>query len=506
MTEFSELLLSPTLHQNLARNGFVTPTPVQAQSIPPALTGADVVATAQTGTGKTLAFLLPIMNSLLNGNAPQASPTDDRQASKQIRALVLSPTRELAIQIAEAFSKLAAGTGLRAAVVVGGLSEQTQLNAIKRGVQMVIATPGRLDDFLNRRLVNLSAVQTLVLDEADRMLDMGFLPAIEKILALLPANRQSLFFSATMEKTVERLIARHSKSPVRIAVGGGSDTRTPEQVDLHVYEVDNHLKVGLLKHLLGQETGSFLVFARTKHATDRLAKRLTGSGMRAVAMHGDRTQNQRNQALAGFRDGRYRVLVATDVAARGIHVDSVAHVVNFDLPQAPQDFIHRVGRTGRAGQRGSASTFSLRSERGEIRRIERECKVRLQRQELSAAVMTELVSLASAESETSHEAENDEPRRFQPSYRSAQGRSEQMRSEQPRPEQRGRFERNSRAEYGRPEDGNRSEPSQSDPRTSPLVKREFSSEKRKVGGFKPTGGFKRAPQRRSGPRFAAAKA
>ncbi len=501
MTEFSELTLSPALHQNLARNGFVTPTPVQAQAIPPALTGADVVATAQTGTGKTLAFLLPIMNSLLNSSAPAATASnEDRSASKQIRALVLSPTRELAIQIAETFGKLAVGTGLRAAVVVGGLSEQTQLNAIRRGVQMVIATPGRLDDFLNRRLVNLANVQTLVLDEADRMLDMGFLPAIEKILALVPSNRQSLFFSATMEKTVERLISRHSKSPVRIAVGGAG-TRTPEQVDLHVYEVDNHLKVGLLKHLLGQETGSFLVFARTKHATDRLAKRLSGSGMRAVAMHGDRTQNQRNQALAGFRDGRYRVLVATDVAARGIHVDSVAHVVNFDLPQAPQDFIHRVGRTGRAGQKGSASTFSLRSERGEIRRIERECKVRLIRQELSPAVMTELISLASAESETSHETEYAETRRFQPSYRSEQSRSDKGHSEQG-----GRFDRNGGPDHGRPEQANRFDQSRMEQRTSPLVKREFSSEKRRSSGVKPTGAFKRTPQRHSGPRFAAAKA
>ncbi len=463
MTEFSELTLSPALHQNLLRNSFLKPTPVQAEAIPPALTGADVVATAQTGTGKTLAFLLPIMNSLLNPKEA-ATATAGRPAATQIRALVLSPTRELAIQIAEAFSKLAVGTGLRAAVVVGGLSEQTQLNAIKRGVQLVIATPGRLEDFLSRRLVNLTAVQTLVLDEADRMLDMGFLPAIEKILSILPSDRQSLFFSATMEKTVERLIARHSKSPVRIAVGGSGTNKTPDQVDLHVYEVNNDQKIGLLKHLLGQEQGSFLVFARTKHSTDRLAKRLAGLGVRAVAMHGDRTQSQRNQALAGFRDGRYRVLVATDVAARGIHVDSVAHVVNFDLPQAPQDFIHRVGRTGRAGQRGSASTFSLRSERGEIKRIERECRVRLMRQDLSPALMVELME-AAAQVDSLPET-STESKRFQPIYR-ANDRDE-------RPDSSGR---------GRGE---------------------FSSEKRKNGfrpGSKPSGfgpgGMKRSSSRPS---------
>jgi ATP-dependent RNA helicase RhlE len=382
MKNFSELTLHPSLHANLGRNLFVQPTPVQAQAIPPALTGVDVVATAQTGTGKTLAFLLPIMEKLLT-----AAPTQEKTKSS-IRALILSPTRELAIQIADTFSKLAVGTQLRSAVVVGGLSEQTQLNAIRRGVQVVIATPGRLQDFLDRKLVNLSAVSTLVLDEADRMLDMGFLPAIERILSVLPQTRQSLFFSATMEKAVEKLIAKHSKDPVRIAVGG-ADTKPPEQVDLHVYEVENDMKFGLLRHMLEQEEGSFLVFARTKHGTDRLAKKLAAAGTHAVAMHGDRTQNQRNQALAGFRNGRYRVLVATDVAARGIHVDSVAHVVNFDLPQAPEDFIHRVGRTGRAGQRGAASTFSLRSERGEIRRIERECKVRLQRQEIAPAVFSE---------------------------------------------------------------------------------------------------------------------
>jgi ATP-dependent RNA helicase RhlE len=392
MNEFSELSLSQSIHQNLAKNSFVEPTPVQAQAIPAALTGADVVATAQTGTGKTLAFLVPILEGLLKMPKPNGS----RGVRTHVRALVLSPTRELAIQIADTFAKLSINTGLHAAVVVGGLSEHTQLNAIKRGVELVIATPGRLEDFLNRRLMNLSAVETLVLDEADRMLDMGFLPAIERILSVLPPKRQSLFFSATMEKDVERLIARHSTSPIRISVGG-STMKAPDQIDLHVYEVENHVKVGLLRHMLNQETGSFLVFARTKHGTDRLAKKLSNFGLRAISMHGDQTQNQRIRALAGFRQGVYRVLVATDVAARGIHVDSVAHVVNYDLPQAPLDFIHRVGRTGRAGQRGSASTFSLKSEWGEVRRIERECKVRLVRQEVSPDVVREANQLTESE-------------------------------------------------------------------------------------------------------------
>ncbi len=414
MNKFTDLELSPLLHRNLVRNSYVTPTPVQAQSIPPALKGADVVATAQTGTGKTLAFLLPILMKLNAGGtqdtavpakeiAPvegaahhhkEAAPKHHAAAGsfkeKQTpRALILAPTRELALQIADSFSKMSMGTELRSAVVVGGMSEQTQLNAIRRGVQIIIATPGRLEDFMSRRLVDLSKVSVSVLDEADRMLDMGFAPAIEKILSVLPKNRQSLFFSATMDKTVEKLINKFSKDPVRITVQK-SIAKTPDQVDLGCYEVDGDRKVELLRHMLTLEDGSFLVFTRTKHGADRLTKRLSASGIRAVAMHGDRTQNQRNQALAGFRENRYRVLVATDVAARGIHVDSVAHVVNFDLPQAPDDFVHRVGRTGRAGQKGSASTFHTRSERGEIKRIERECRVVLQRKEVSPAILTQI--------------------------------------------------------------------------------------------------------------------
>ena len=364
MNNFSDLVTSPVLRKNVAAQGFVTPTPIQAQAIPPALLGHDVVATAQTGTGKTLAFALPILESL-----------SSKPLTPGPQALILSPTRELALQIHETFMLLSPGTGVRAAVVVGGMSEAGQLKSLRQGAHVIIATPGRLCDFLDRKLVGLAAIRIVVLDESDRMLDMGFLPAVESILKKTLPNRQTLFFSATLEASVARLIGKHLKDPVRITVG--SITKPAEKIDMHVYEVEQDRKLALLHHLLVGEQGSFLVFARTKRGAERLAKKLYGAGVKATAIHGDRSQNQRNQALRGFQDGQYRVLVATDVAARGIHVDNIAHVVNFDLPQQPEDFIHRVGRTGRAGARGVASTFGTRGERRDIQNIERTLKVKL---------------------------------------------------------------------------------------------------------------------------------
>ena len=364
MKNFSELSLCTRLQSNLAKQGFVQPTAVQAQAIPPALAGQDVVATAQTGTGKTLAFLLPLLESLAGGRGQDG-----------IKALILSPTRELAIQTNESFTQIAAGLGIQAAVAVGGLSEAHQLRAVRHGAQVLIATPGRLCDFLERRLVNLGGVRFFVLDEADRMLDMGFLPSLRTILKAMPASRQTLFFSATIEKSVAHLVDAHVRNPIRVAIGPA--TKPAEQVELHVYEVESDRKLSLLTNLIGREPGTFLVFARTKHGTDRLAKNLARTGVKAARIHGGRTQSQRNQALNGFKDGEYRILVATDVAARGIHVEGIAHVVNYDLPQVPEDFIHRVGRTGRAGAWGTASTFSTRSERSEIRRIEQALNVRL---------------------------------------------------------------------------------------------------------------------------------
>lgn len=372
---------------NLTKHGFVNPTPVQAEAIPPALAGSDIVATAQTGTGKTLGFALPVVQKFASRTGTVSG----------IKAIILSPTRELAIQIAETFGKLIPGTRLKTAVVVGGLSENTQLRAIKGGAQIVIATPGRLCDFLQRRLIRVDQVENIVLDEADRMLDMGFLPSIKAILKDLPAKRQTMLFSATVEPSVAHLIDTYVNNPVRIAIG--ASTKPAENVDLHVYEVDQDRKLGMLKHLLDAEQGAFLVFTRTKHGADRLAKQLAGAGVGAARIHGDRTQSQRNQALDAFRSGRTRVLVATDVAARGIHVDGIAHVVNYDLPQVPEDFIHRVGRTGRAGARGSASTFSTRAERGEIRRIERSLGVRLN----NGAVPSDLPRLQPAAGSHHHE-------------------------------------------------------------------------------------------------------
>ncbi|MGO9228752.1 MAG: DEAD/DEAH box helicase [Bryobacteraceae bacterium] len=381
MKNFSDLPLSAALKSNLARNGFTETTPVQEQAIEPALAGKDLVATAQTGTGKTLAFVLPLIHQL-SKLPPQPG----------VRSVILTPTRELAMQIHEVFAKMAAGTGIQATVVVGGVSERTQLNSIRKGSQVLLATPGRLYDFLSRQLVDLSKVRILVLDEADRMLDMGFLPTVKRIMAAVPADRQTLLFSATIESSVKHLVETQVRNAVRIEVG--STNKPVEQVDLHVYEVEQDRKFGLLQTMLRDEDGSFLVFARTKHGVDRLSKKLSRDGVKSAAIHGDRSQNQRNQALRGFQEGQYRVLVATDVAARGIHVEGISHVVNYDLPQVPEDFIHRVGRTARAGARGTASTFATRAERADVAHIERTLTTRLIRRPVASDIPCETKTTA----------------------------------------------------------------------------------------------------------------
>ena len=371
MTTFTELPLSAALQQKLAASEFTTLTPIQAQAIVPALNGKDLIGTAQTGTGKTLAFLIPVMEML------------DRDTSRQPSALVLLPTRELAMQVEEQYEQLRSKHLKRAALVVGGLSERSQIQALRNGSSLIIATPGRLQDFIERKLVRLQSVKILVLDEADRMLDMGFLPAIQRIVAVLPASRQTLCFSATMEHSVARLVNDYTRQPIRIALG--SVLKPAATVKLTAYETRPNQKMELLRELLGTEVGQTLIFTRTKRGAERVARELMREGFSTAMIHGDRSQSQRNSALNGFQEGRYQVLVATDIAARGLHIDDVAHVINYDVPKLAEDFIHRVGRTGRAGSQGCASTIFTPAETLEMRAIERSLQLRIERKQFDPA-------------------------------------------------------------------------------------------------------------------------
>ncbi len=374
MTQFSDFNLSAPLLKRLAAANFTIPTPVQAGAIPPALEGRDVLATAQTGTGKTLSFLLPIIERM------------QKTQTKGATALILLPTRELAMQVEKTFRDMTQGTALTSALVVGGMSEGSQLQSIRRGARMIVATPGRLEDYLKRRVIKLDQVQVLVLDEVDRMLDMGFKPAIKRIAAALPSQRQTLCYSATLDANIKEVVREYLKDPVRIELG--SVLKPAENVRLQTFEVTNDKKLELLEHLLGSEKGSFLVFVRTKHGADRVSQRLVRSGWSATCIHGDRSQGQRNAALKSFSMGHHRVLVATDVAARGIDVADVAHVVNYDIPKVAEDFVHRVGRTGRASAHGVASTFAAPEERGDLRKIERTLKISMERFRVSGKALS----------------------------------------------------------------------------------------------------------------------
>lgn len=354
MILFTELKLSKTMQRQLADANFIYPTPVQEAALPPALEGRDVLATAQTGTGKTLSFLIPLVERMST-------------APKETKALILLPTRELAMQVLDAWRDLTQGQG-QAALVCGGLAEGPQLQAIRRGARLIVATPGRLEDYLSRKLVNLSGVKMLVLDEVDRMLDMGFKPAIQRIASFLPQDRQTLCYSATLSSAIREVANLYLKDPVRIDIT--SELKPSPNVKLQTFEVPQDKKQELLEHLLGTNRGSFMVFVRTKHGADRVARRLARAGFNAAPIHGDRTQSQRSSALRGFAEGRHRVLVATDVVARGIDVADVAHVVNYDLPREAEDFVHRVGRTGRAASRGIASTFAAPDEARALKKIE----------------------------------------------------------------------------------------------------------------------------------------
>jgi ATP-dependent RNA helicase RhlE len=369
VNQFSDFNISASLKQQLANAKFITPTPVQAGAIPPALEGQDILATAQTGTGKTLSFLIPLIEKMQSGTRAEVK-------TRGAFGLVLLPTRELAMQVLEHYRKLTGNQG-SAALVVGGMAEGPQLQQIRRGAQLIVATPGRLEDFLRRRLVNLSGVKMLVLDEVDRMLDMGFKPAIKRIVAALPAERQTLCYSATLSPQIKEVVRDYVKNPARIEIG--SVLKPSENVELQTFEVPTDKKHELLEHLLDSHNGSFLVFVRTKHGADRVARRLARSGHTATQIHGDRSQSQRNAALRSFSQGHHRVLVATDVAARGIDVADVAHVVNYDMPREAEDFVHRIGRTGRASRRGIASTFAAPEEKGTLRKMERVLSINMKR-------------------------------------------------------------------------------------------------------------------------------
>jgi ATP-dependent RNA helicase RhlE len=367
LLQFSSLGLADPILRALNTEGYTTPTPIQAQAIPPVMEGRDLLGCAQTGTGKTAAFALPILHRLA------AQPVDKARRGPALpRVLVLSPTRELATQIGESFAAYGRHTGLTHTVIFGGVSQFHQVKALQRGVDILVATPGRLIDLMEQRLVNLSAVRVLVLDEADRMLDMGFIQPIRRIVAALPdpRSRQTLLFSATMPREIMHLADSLLRDPVKVAVTPVSSA--VPLIEQSLYMVQRNSKQALLERLLDSpEVARAVVFTKTKHGADRVARRLARAGVSSDAIHGNKAQNQRTRALDAFRSGRVRVLVATDVAARGLDVDGITHVFNFDLPMEPEAYVHRIGRTGRAGATGVAVSFCDNEERGLLRDIEK---------------------------------------------------------------------------------------------------------------------------------------
>ena len=355
---FSQLGLAPAQLRACESLGYTEPTPIQRQAIPVVLEGRDLIGCAETGTGKTAAFLLPIIQKL------------SERALPGVRVLVLAPTRELAAQIQQNYTELNRVKNNRSVTVIGGANMRAQIADLRRGAAVVIATPGRLLDLTERGALNLSTVQTLVLDEADRMLDMGFLPAIRRVLSLIPAKRQTLLFSATMSPEIEKLARTTMKEPKLIEVN--TRGRAPILVEQTAYPVAQESKTALLLDLLEREKFErVLVFARTRRGAERLSHILEARDHKVNRIHSDRTQPQREAALKGFRDGRTRVLVATDIAARGLDVDAVSHVINYDVPSAPEDYVHRIGRTGRAGNQGRAITIVTPVDELSMRAIER---------------------------------------------------------------------------------------------------------------------------------------
>jgi ATP-dependent RNA helicase RhlE len=376
---FAAFPLSPEIHRSIRDRGHHEATPIQSGAIPVILSGRDVVATAETGSGKTAAFLIPVIDRLHRSRPPGPS------------AVIIEPTRELAAQVHREFSLLARHTRLRAAVIVGGDSMRRQMDELRKGVDILIACPGRLIDHLERGTTSLARASVVVIDEADRLLDMGFLPQLRRIMKMAPQERQTLMFSATMDSGASRMAREFLRDPEHVNIG--DKAAPPTSIRQTICPVTTAQKTEVLLALLQRpETESAIVFTRTRDRTDRVAKTLKHHGLRAVPIHGDRSQGQRNAALAGFRKGTFRIMVATDVAARGLDIDGVSHVINFDLPDEPENYIHRIGRTARMGRKGVAISLVTPDERASLGRIERTLGITLEREIVEGFVQPEIAA------------------------------------------------------------------------------------------------------------------
>ncbi|HEX6640896.1 MAG TPA: DEAD/DEAH box helicase [Thermoanaerobaculia bacterium] len=388
--------------QSITDVGYTLPTPIQTAAIPPVLAGRDLIGIAQTGTGKTAAFVLPILERLAQ-SAPSRHP----------RALIVAPTRELAAQIDEHVRSLGKQMRIRCATIFGGVGERPQIDAVRRGVDVIVATPGRLLDLMSGKHVSLHAVEVAVLDEADRMLDMGFLPQIRRVVTALPRTRQTLLFSATLSKDIEKVTAEFLRNPETVEIGRRSNPA--DSVTQFLYPIAKSRKIDLLIHLLkDQALDSVLVFSRTKHGADKIARKLTQANIRAATIHSNRSQSQRTQALDAFKSGKCRVLVATDIASRGIDVEGISHVVNFDFPMHPEDYVHRIGRTGRAQAIGDAISFVTPDDEGAVRDVERMTKKSVARKRVEGFDYSEAAPLQAYRPHIAPAARRPAPR---PQYR-----------------------------------------------------------------------------------------
>jgi ATP-dependent RNA helicase RhlE len=444
---FSSFGLTDRLMQGIDAAQFTTPTQIQQAAIPIAMTGTDIIGCAQTGTGKTAAFVVPILQRLAQYDTTQGG-------FRPVRALILSPTRELAQQIEETTRSLARFMRYRICAMYGGVNIESQIKQLRYSMDIVIATPGRLLDHINRKSLSFSELEILVLDEADRMLDMGFINDVRKIVAQTPPQRQTMLFSATMSQKIQLLTKQMQRSPKLIDIG--DRTEPAKNVAQHFYSIPQSHKMELLLHVLEKEAmESVIVFSRTKHGADRIARRLERKGLQSIAIHSNRSQSQRQRALAGFRNGQYRILVATDVAARGIDVDGISHVINFDTPPDAEDYIHRIGRTGRAEATGDALTFVSRDEEQHIRKIERHIGKRLSMRRYEgftyvAPDAAEVAAIAKADADADARAELGKRRFYRegrPEGRS-EGRSSEGRSFEGRTEGKSDESRSSHREVG----------------------------------------------------------